>query len=54
MRILGGGPHIGRIAAASLLGDRLGIDPVTPGQDPRALMTILYCSTDCGCSAGAP
>jgi len=34
--------------------DCLWIDPVTPGQSDQALLTMLYCSTDCRCRAGAP
>ena len=36
------------------LGDRLGIDPVSPGKRPQALLTMLYRSTDCLCRRGAP
>ena len=35
------------------LGNRFGVDPVTLGKGPRALLTILYCSTDCLCRRGA-
>ena len=35
-------------------GDRLLIDTVTLGERPQALLTILYCSTDRLCRAGAP
>jgi len=37
-----------------LLRNRLLVDPVTLGQNPQALFTILYCSTDCLCRGGAP
>lgn len=50
----GAGPHIGRAASAPPLGNRLRVDPVPPGERPQALLTILYCSTDCRCRAGAP
>src|SRR5690606_25742349 len=33
---------------------RLRIDPVAPGQNPQALLTILYCSTNRRCRAGVP
>src|SRR6516162_4808743 len=36
------------------LGDRLGVDPVPLGKRPQALLTMLYCSTDCLCRGGAP
>src|SRR5690606_31885211 len=32
---------------------RLRIDPVAPGQNPQAFLTILYCSTNRRCRAGA-
>jgi len=54
MRILGARPDIGNAASAPPLGDRLRVDPVPFGQRPQALLTILYCSTDCRCRAGAP
>lgn len=54
MGILGTGSHIGGATPAPPLGNRLGIDPVPLGQRPQALLTILYCSTDCRCRAGAP
>jgi hypothetical protein len=36
------------------LGDGLRVDPMTIGQGPQALLTMLYRSTDCRCRAGAP
>ena len=30
------------------------VDDVALGQDPQALFTMLYRSTDCCCRAGAP
>ena len=54
MRVLGAGPHIDGAASASPLGNRFGVDPVALGENPQALLTILYCSTDCRCRAGAP
>ena len=53
MSILRAGSHIGSVTPAPPLGDRLRVDPVALGQDPQALLTILYCSTDCRCRAGA-
>ena len=35
-------------------GDSLLIDPVPSGKRPQALLTTLYCSTDCLCRRGAP
>lgn len=29
------------------------VDPVAPGQSPQALLTIVYCATDCLCRCGA-
>jgi hypothetical protein len=54
MHILGAGPHVGSAAPTPPLSDRLGVDPVPLGQRPQALLTILYCLTDCRCRAGAP
>src|SRR5579871_2396991 len=36
------------------LRNRLRVDPVALGESSQALLTILYCSTDCRCRAGAP
>src|ERR1700679_3816680 len=36
------------------LGDCLGIDPMSPGKRPQALLTMMYRSTDCLCRCGAP
>src|SRR6476661_7324998 len=35
------------------LRDSLLVDPIALGQRPQALLTILYCSTDCLCRGGA-
>ena len=35
------------------LRDSLLVDPVTPGESSQALLTILYCSTDCLRRSGA-
>ena len=37
----------------TFLGDGLLVDPVALGQNPQALLTMLYRSTDCLCRAGA-
>jgi len=47
MGILGAGPHIACATPAPPFGNRFGVDPVTLGQRPQALLTILYCSTVC-------
>ena len=44
----------GSVLQAPPLSDRLGVDPMTLRKCPQALLTILYCSTDCRCRAGAP
>lgn len=36
------------------LGDGLLVDAVSLRQDPQALLTMLYRSTDCLCRSGAP
>ena len=36
------------------LGDCRLVDPVALGQNPQALLTMLYRSTDCLCRSGAP
>lgn len=46
--------QIGDSGALFSLGHCLRVDPVAPGQNPHALLTILYCSTDCLCRGGAP
>src|SRR5690606_1521479 len=45
-------PGIGNSALPPLR-HRLRIDPVAPGQNPQAFLTILYCSTNRRCRAGA-
>ena len=44
---------IGDSLALLPLRDSLLVDPVAPGQRPQALLTILYCSTDCLRRGGA-
>jgi hypothetical protein len=45
MGILGARPDIGCAAPPPPLGNRLGVDPMPFGENPQALLTILYCST---------
>src|SRR5665213_1857632 len=51
--LLGTRRQIGRGGPTLPLGDRLLIDPMTLGQNPQALLTMLYRSTDCLSRAGA-
>jgi len=53
-RRLGSHRRVGRRRAALPFGDRLGIDPIAPGQRSYALLTTLYRSTHRLCRAGAP
>src|SRR5919206_2615724 len=53
-RVLGPGALVGNRGPGSPLSDRLRVDPVAPGQNPQALLTMLYRSTDRLCRAGAP
>jgi hypothetical protein len=41
------------LTRASSTVDGLGVDPVALGQRSQALLTILYCSTDCLSRCGA-
>jgi len=52
--ILGTCRQILRRRALLPLGDGLLVDAVALGQDPQALLTMLYRSTDRRCRAGAP
>src|SRR6476620_11733512 len=47
------GRKIGHRTALLPFCNGLRIDPIAPGQRPQALLTILYCSTDCLCRGGA-
>src|SRR5271168_1622185 len=47
------GRQIGHRGPILPLGDRLLVDPMTLGQHPQALLTMLYRSTDCLSRAGA-
>src|SRR5580692_12858257 len=47
------GRKIGHRTALLPFCDGFRIDPVALGQSPQALLTILYCSTDCLCRCGA-
>src|SRR6185437_11554379 len=51
--LLGTRRQIGRRGPVLPLGDRLRVDPVTLRQNPQALLTMLYRSTDCLSRAGA-
>ena len=53
MGLLGAGRQILDRRALLPLGDGLLVDPVTLGQNPQALLTILYRSTDRCCRAGS-
>src|SRR5665213_226059 len=53
MRFLRPGPAIGDALPVLPLGDGLLVDAVAPGELPQALLTILYCSTECRCRGGA-
>jgi putative transposase len=53
-RLLGPGRQIGDRGPRFPLGDGLLIDPMTLGQRPQALLTMLYRSTDRLCRRGAP
>src|ERR1041384_5072306 len=53
-RVLGPGALVGNRGPRSPLSDRLRVDPVAPGQNPQALLTMLYRSTHRLCRAGAP
>ena len=44
---------VGQRSSFPPLGDRLLIDPIALRKCPQALLTILYCSTDCLCRCGA-
>jgi hypothetical protein len=48
-----GFPQIGDRPASPPFGDSLLVDAVPPGQDPQALLTMLYRSTDCLRRCGA-
>jgi hypothetical protein len=54
MGILGTGRQILDRRALLPLGDSLLVDPVTLGQSPQALLTMLYRSTDNLSRTGAP
>src|SRR5580765_6120916 len=47
------GRKIGHRTALLPFCNGLGIDPIALGQRPQALLTILYCSTDCLRRCGA-
>src|SRR3546814_20471772 len=53
MRVFRAGRKIGDGRAFLPLRNRLLIDPVALGQNPQALLTTLYRSTDCLCRRGA-
>src|SRR5580700_8189838 len=52
-RVFGTGRQVCDRATAPPLGDGLRIDAVAPGQNPQALLTMLYRSTDRLCRRGA-
>src|SRR5690242_11335354 len=53
-RVPGPGALVGNRRPGSPLSNRLRIDPVAPGENPQALLTMLYRSTHRLCRAGAP